>query len=94
MILLYCIAAWAIVIGLFEIVAAIQLRKAIQNEWLLVLAGIASLRFGILLIIRPGVGVLAVLWIIAAYAIIFGVLLLILGFRLRNWHKQEAPPAV
>lgn len=94
LILLYYIAAWAIVVGIIEIIAAIQLRKAIQNEWLLVVAGIASLLFGILLVIRPGVGVLAVLWLIAAYAIIFGVLLLVLGFRLRNWNKQGAPPVV
>ncbi|WP_315789299.1 HdeD family acid-resistance protein [Fischerella sp. JS2] len=86
LILLYFIAAWAIVTGILEIIAAIQLRKEIENEWLLAIAGIASILFGILVAIRPGAGALAILWVIAAYAIIFGVMLLILGLRLRNWN--------
>lgn len=88
--LLYLIAAWAIVTGIFEIIAAIQLRKEIENEWLLVVAGIASVLFGVLLAIWPGAGALAILWIIAGYAIFFGVLLLILAFRLQNWGKQRS----
>jgi uncharacterized membrane protein HdeD (DUF308 family) len=89
--LLYLIAAWAIVTGIVEIIAAIGLRKQIENEWLLIAAGIASLLFGILLAIRPVAGAVAILWVIGAYAIFFGVLLLVLGFRLRNWNRQEPP---
>lgn len=83
--LVYFIAAWAIVTGIIEIITAIQLRKEIAGEWLLALAGIASVAFGFLLAINPGSGALALVWIIAIYAIFFGLLLLLLGFRLRNW---------
>jgi uncharacterized membrane protein HdeD (DUF308 family) len=83
-VLLVLIGAWAIVTGIFEIGAAIQLRKHIHNEWLLALAGIASIIFGVLLFINPLAGALAVIWIIGAYAIVFGVILIALGMRLHN----------
>jgi uncharacterized membrane protein HdeD (DUF308 family) len=83
--LLYLIAIWAIITGVFEIMAAIRLREEIDNEWFLALTGIASLLFGALILMRPGTGVLAVLGIIAGYAIVFGVLMIILGLRLRTW---------
>ncbi len=89
LVLLYLIAAWAIVTGVLEIIAAIQIRKEIQNEWLLAIAGIASVLFGILLLVWPLAGALAILWIIGAYAIIFGILLLILAFRLRTWGTER-----
>ena len=57
--LLYLIATWAVVTGIFEVWAAVQLRREITGEWLLVLSGLASLVFGVLLIVQPGVGVLA-----------------------------------
>ncbi|RUR79714.1 HdeD family acid-resistance protein [Chlorogloeopsis fritschii PCC 9212] len=91
LILLYFIAAWAIVTGILEIIAAIQLRKEIENEWLLAIAGIASVLFGILAAIWPGAGALAILWGIGAYAIIFGITLLILALRLRNWQIPGPP---
>ena len=90
LVLLYIIAAWAIVTGVLEIIAAIQIRKEIQNEWLLAIAGIASVLFGVLLIVWPIAGALAILWIIGAYAIIFGILLLILAFRLRTWGTERS----
>ena len=68
-----------------EIIAAVRLRKEIQGEWLLGLAGLLSLVFGILLIMHPGAGVLAVLWLVAAYALILGVLMVILAFKVRGW---------
>jgi uncharacterized membrane protein HdeD (DUF308 family) len=85
--LLFYIAIWAIATGVLEIVAAIRLRKEIQGEWLLILGGLASVVFGVLLMAHPATGALAVLWMIAFYAIVFGVLLLILSFKARRFEK-------
>ena len=85
--LLGLIAAWAILTGAFEIVAAIQMRKYISNEWLLALSGVASVLFGALLLINPGIGLLTLVWIIGAYVMVFGILLLALGFRLRSLER-------
>ena len=70
--LVYLIAAWAAVRGIFEIIAAFHLRKEIDNEWLLALSGLLSLGLGVLLFAAPGAGALAVLWWIGAFAIVFG----------------------
>jgi uncharacterized membrane protein HdeD (DUF308 family) len=84
LVLLYLIAWWAIVTGIFEIVAAIRLRKFIENEWMLGLAGVASVIFGLLLFGAPGPGAVVIAWWIGAYALVFGVLMLALAFRLRS----------
>lgn len=89
--LVYFIAAWAIMSGIFELVSAIQLRRQIYNEWLLAAAGIVSLLFGLFIVIWPVAGALAILWVIGAYALIFGVIMLTLAFRLRTWHRREPP---
>lgn len=86
--LLFYIAVWAIATGVLQIVAAIRLRKEIEGEWFFILAGLASLVFGVLLMARPGAGALALLGLIAAYAIIFGVLLVILAFTVRSFGKR------
>jgi uncharacterized membrane protein HdeD (DUF308 family) len=82
--LLYLIAAWAIVRGVFEIIAAFHLRKELDNEWLLALSGFLSVILGGILIVAPGAGALAVLWWIGAFAILFGILTIVLGFRLKG----------
>ena len=87
--LLYVIAAWALVTGGLEIAAAIRLRKVITGEWLLVLAAIASIALGILLVLFPGPGALALVLWIGAYALVSGVLFIALGFRLRSWGKSR-----
>jgi uncharacterized membrane protein HdeD (DUF308 family) len=87
------IAAWAFITGILEIAAAIQLRKTIANEWLLILAGIASLLFGVLMIWHPFAAALAIIWIIGAYAILFGIMMIALSFRLRAHATTTTPPA-
>lgn len=82
--LLAFIAAWAIITGVAEIFEAIALRQAITNEWWLILGGLASVVFGVLLILFPSPGALALIWLIGIYAIIFGILLLALAWRLRG----------
>ncbi len=92
LVLLYLIAAWAIVTGVLEIIAAVRLRREITNEWLLALAGIASVVFGVLAALYPQSGALAIVWLIGIYAIIFGFLLLFLGFRLRSYAEARGRP--
>ena len=96
--LLYVIAAWALVTGAFEIAAAIRLRKVITGEWILALSGILSMALGVLLIVAPGPGALAVVIWIGAYAFVFGVLLFALGLRLKGLgsprHRGQAAPGV
>ena len=82
--LLYVIAAWALVTGVFEITAAVQLRRELSGELLLGLSGVLSIIFGLVLVAFPGAGALAVVWLIGSYSIVFGVVLLGLAFRLRQ----------
>jgi uncharacterized membrane protein HdeD (DUF308 family) len=88
--LLYFIAAWSIVHGIFEMVGAIQLRKHIENEWWLILAGLLSVVFGVLVMAMPGAGALALVWYVGTYAIVFGVMLVALSLRLRQHHVSQA----
>jgi uncharacterized membrane protein HdeD (DUF308 family) len=90
--LLYVIAAWALVTGGFEIAAAIRLRKVITGEWLLALSGIASVGLGVLLILFPNAGALALVLWIGAYALVFGVLLVGLSLRLHSWGRSHHSP--
>ena len=90
--LFYVIVAWAISSGVLQIVLAIELRKVVKDEWLLVLEGILTIGFGILLIAQPVSGALAVLWLIGIYAIAYGVTTLVLAFRLRNLADKITKP--
>ena len=83
-VLLVLIAIWAILTGIAEISAAIQLRKELTGEWVLALSGVASIIIGLVLIINPGIGLMAVVWLIGIYAIIYGALLTYLGIKARN----------
>jgi len=82
--LIIYIAAWALMVGAVEIALAIKLRREMKGEWFLILMGLASIIFAALLLWNPGPGALALLWLIASYAIVFGVLAVIFGFRLRS----------
>jgi uncharacterized membrane protein HdeD (DUF308 family) len=88
LVLLYIIAFWAIFTGVLEIVGAVRLRRVIRNEWALILGGALSILFGIVLVAAPGAGALAVLWLIGVYAIVFGVTLLALAWRLRSFAER------
>jgi uncharacterized membrane protein HdeD (DUF308 family) len=84
LVLLYFIAGWAIATGVFQIIGAIKLRKEIDNEWLLVLGGLISVLFGGAMFAAPGAGALALVTVIGIYAIVIGVLLVMLSFRLKR----------
>ncbi len=86
--LLYYIAFWAIFRGILEVSIAIRLRKEIEGEWLLILGGVASVAFGVLLLARPGAGALAVIALIAAYALLMGIVLVLLAFKVRSFAQR------
>jgi uncharacterized membrane protein HdeD (DUF308 family) len=92
--LAYLIAGWAIVSGALEIAVAVRLRKYISREWLLALGGAASTIFGVLIAIAPIAGALVIAVWLGAYAFVFGLIMVALGFRLRNWRDapQAGPP--
>jgi len=90
LVLLYIIAFWAVLTGVLEVGAAVRLRRAITNEWGLIIGGILSVLFGIVLIVSPGAGALAAVFLIGAYAVLFGVTLLMLSWQLRS-HEQRLP---
>jgi len=84
LVLLYFIAGWAIATGAFQIVGAIRLRKEIDDEWYLILGGVVSVLFGVGVMMAPGAGALALLWVIGTYAVIMGAILVALAFRLKK----------
>ncbi len=90
--LLFYIALWAVATGVLQIVAAVRLRKEIEGEWLLGLSGLASVAFGVVLMARPMAGAVALLWIIATYAILFGILLVVLAFKARSFGRTLGRP--
>ena len=90
-ILLIIIALWAIVTGVLEVVAAIQLRRILTGEWVLGLIGLLSILIGVILIASPASGALAVVWVIGAYAVMFGVLLTYLGFKVKGLRQSGNP---
>jgi uncharacterized membrane protein HdeD (DUF308 family) len=91
--LLYLIAFWAIVTGVFEVITAVRLRHEIRDEWLMALIGVLSIVFGFLLVAFPLTGALSVVWIIGAYALVIGVVMIALAFKLRSLRTPsgEAP---
>ena len=90
LLILLFIAGWSVASGIFQIVGAIRLRKEIDNEWMLILGGLLSVVFGVVLFVMPGAGALALIWLIASFAILFGVLTVGFALRLRR-HKSPAP---
>lgn len=85
--LLWVVAGWALLSGVFRVAAAIRLRREIRGEWLLALSGLASIGFGLGVAVFPQAAGLAIAWIIAGYAAVLGVILIVLAFRLRGWKR-------
>lgn len=81
--LLLTIGIWAIVIGLFQVVGAIRLRKEIEGEWLLGLGGVLLVAFGVMIFLQPTAGALSVIWLISLSSTIYGVIMVVLAFKLR-----------
>lgn len=88
LVLLMFIAAWAIVIGVLQLYAAMRLRKIIDNEWWLILSGLLSIAFGAVLVAWPGTGALAVIWTIAWFAVFFGCMFVGLAFELKKFKRN------
>ena len=87
--LVLVMGANALVMGVLDIAVAIRLRKAIQGEWLLILSGLMSIIFGVLVLLFPGAGALAMVWLVSLHAMVTGLLLLVLAFRVRRWTRTE-----
>lgn len=90
LLLITFIGAWAVVRGIFEIIGAISLRREIDNEWTLILGGVISVLFGVIVLIAPGGGALALAWLIGIVAIAAGVMFIGLAFRLRRHYRASA----
>jgi uncharacterized membrane protein HdeD (DUF308 family) len=88
--LLFYIAIWVTGTGLLQVVAGIRLRKEIEGEFWLILSGLISIALGVFLVARPGAGALSVLWLIATYAVLFGIILIVLAFRVRSFANRLA----
>jgi len=84
LVLLVFIATWAIVLGVFQIIGAIQLRKEIDNEWTIGLSGAVSVLFGVIMLVAPGAGAVGLIWAIASFAIVFGILMVMAAFKLKS----------
>ena len=89
--LVYVIAAWAIVTGLLQIVAAIRLREIISTEWLLGLTGVLSVIFGVLVAAQPSAGALSLVYLFGLYAILVGIAQIVFGFRVRGLADSLQP---
>lgn len=87
LVLVYVIGFWSILRGVLEIVGAIRLRNEIAREWSLAAAGALSVIFGLILVFMPGAGVMGLLWLIAAWAVLFGLLLIWVAFKVRALAK-------
>ena len=90
-VLLYLVAAWAIVRGVIEIVLAFRVNRAVGGGWMLGLAGATSTVFGVFAAVLPEAGMVAIVWLIGVYAIVFGILFVAAGLDIRSWGPTRRP---
>jgi uncharacterized membrane protein HdeD (DUF308 family) len=90
LVLVLLMAANAIVTGALDIAMAVRLRRVLRGHWLLLLGGVVSILFGVLVVAAPGAGALALVWLISFYAIFTGALLF--GLGLRAWRAERRRP--
>jgi uncharacterized membrane protein HdeD (DUF308 family) len=86
--LLYVVAAWAIVMGIFQVLAAIRLRREVKGELWLAIAGIFTALFGVLLVVAPGTGLVSLVWIVGIWSVVYGAMTLAFSWRLRGLNRQ------
>ncbi len=91
LILLYLIAIWALITGIFELITCYHVPRGHSSFWSLIIMGILSLLLAVLLIAFPGKGALAAIWLIGIYAIAFGITTVIFGFKLRLTESPLEP---
>jgi uncharacterized membrane protein HdeD (DUF308 family) len=89
--LLFVVAFWAITMGVFQVVAAVRLRKEIEGELWMALGGLIAIAFGVFLLVSPGAGLLSLVWLVGIWAIVFGITNLVLAWRLRSFRSGAAP---
>ncbi len=82
--LLYIVAFWAIATGGFQVIAAIALRRELDNEFLMALGGVASVVFGALLVVFPSEGLISLVWLVGIWSVVFGASSLGLAYRLHG----------
>ncbi len=85
LVLIYMAAGWALITGVLTLGVARRLRRVVDGEWILAASGGLSVAFGVLLALQPAIEAATLMWMLGAYALTFGVLLLALGYRLRIW---------
>ncbi len=89
--LLWVLAIWIIVAGAMQISAAIRLRKEVQGEWMWIASGVLMVGLGLLFFLRPGAGILSVTWLLGSLAIVWGILLVMLAFKLKGLKGRMVP---
>ncbi|CAB3799763.1 hypothetical protein LMG28688_05033 [Paraburkholderia caffeinitolerans] len=89
-ILVMIIGFWALAVGVFEIVYAIQYRHAIAHPWAVGLSGLLSVALGFFVVMHPGAGALSLIWLIASFAILYGILMIVASLQLRRWHNAHS----
>lgn len=88
--LTWLVAGWALATGVLAIAAAVKLRKIMTGEWLLALTGVLSVLLALLVAAFPGVGILLLVTWVGAYALVYGIITLVLAVRVKQWTRAHA----